>query len=142
MLCVAALSQLGQGGSQLVLFDGLEQIVAYAQLDRGLRVLEVRVAADNDDFDIGNGPSGPFDQFEPLAARHADVGDEDIRPLTFDQRQRFQPVSRRTGHLDAQCVPVGQQADQAQNARFIVGNYHLEHSVPSFPKHASFGISV
>ena len=142
MLCVAALSQLGQGGSQFVLFDGLEQIVAYAQLDRGLRVLEVRVAADNDDFDIGNGPSGPFDQFKPLAARHADVGDEDIRPLTFDQRQRFQPVSRRTGYLDAQCVPVGKQADQAQNARFIVGNYHLEHSVPSFPKHASFGISV
>ena len=130
---MAALGQLGEGGGQLVLFDGLEQIVAHAQLDGGLRVFEMRVAADDDNFNIGNGPPGPLDQLKPLTARHADVGDEDVRPLAFDQSQRLQPVSRGAGHLHAQRVPVRQQADQAQNARFIVGDHNLEHSAPSFP---------
>ena len=130
----AALAELAQRAHQLLLVDRLEQIIAHAEADGALRIFEMRIAADDGNLQLRVERLGALDQLQAVAARHADIRDEDVRLARADQLQRLKAVGRNAGELHPQRVPVDQHPDEAAYPCLVVGDDHLEHAHTSlFP---------
>ncbi len=85
------------------------------------------VAADDDDFQLGEFFLGPLDQLQAVTARHTDVGDQNIRVEALHQLQGLQAVGGHPGHLHPQAVPVGQHQDQLAYPVLVVRHHHSQH---------------
>ena len=85
-----------------------------ATLEEREHVARDRVLAEHDDADLGIGlaqPSRGLDAFVGAARRHADVRDDDVRPLCFDRREQRVEVAARRRDLE-----VGPRLEQAPDA--------------------------
>ena len=119
---------LFQRGGQLVLFDGLEKIVARAVFERALRVFKVAVAADDDEFQRRVKLAGAADQFNSITAGHTDIGDHQVGTTRFNQLERLQAVVRNADDLHIHGGPIHQLLNQQADLLLIVRDDNSHHS--------------
>ena len=87
--------------------DGLQQIVNGLQVDGLLRIAEILIAREKDEFDIRIFLLGLFGERQPVHERHADIRDHDLWPLLCDDGQRLFPRRRPPRRPVNHALPKG-----------------------------------
>ncbi len=129
-----AKDDLFQGLLQLRLIDRLEDIAAYAVGDGGFGIFKVRIAADNHDFKLRAEFPGLTDQIQTVAARHPNIGNQQMGLELLHHPEGLQPVFRLAHDLHVQRSPVDQRLDQPANQLLVIRNNNLPHKLPLFPR--------
>ena len=122
-----------QVGYQLVVVDGLEQVVVHAQLDGGLQVIIVAVAAQYGDLDVEVQLPDLLDQRQAVHFRHANVRNQYLRPYAAHQPKRLHAVRRLARHLEAKAVPLDGLPQPLANDGLVIHDDHSVHRSPSLP---------
>ena len=126
-LSAAISHKRGQRGIQLILVDGLQDIVGNAQLDRSLGIGEVPIAAYHDKSAIGVClPHGP-NHIQSIHPWHLDVRDDDIDMLSLHMFHHIGPVVIFRRERKAQLFPVDEILQQVSDMQFIIRDYDLKH---------------
>lgn len=117
-----------QDAGQLVLLDGLEQVILHAVFQGGLGVFKFPVSADDDKVQIGLQLLCPPDQLDPAVSRHPDVGDEKMGLLFAHQLQGPQAVVGGSNDLIAQRLPVDQLLHQQNDFVLVIRQDNSQHT--------------
>ena len=107
-----------QNAGELLLLEGLEQIVLHAVFQRVLGIFKFPVSADDDEMQFGLEGLGPLDQFDAVAAGHPDVRDQQMRLLFPHQLQCPQSIVGGACDLVAKRLPVDQLLHQQDHLCF------------------------
>ena len=96
-----------QGLIELLVGQGLEQVVLYAVADGGLGILEIREAAENHIFGAGTELGGLLQKLQPIHHRHPDVAEDDVRVALGQKLEPLAAVGRDGQNLE----PGGDRRD-------------------------------
>ena len=116
-----------QNAGELLLLEGLEQIVLHAVFQRVLGIFKFPVSADDDEMQLGLEGLGPLDQFDAVAAGHPDVRDQQMRLLFPHQLQCPQSIVGGACDLVAKRLPVDQLLHQQDHLVFVIGQNDPQH---------------
>ena len=83
--------------------SGFEQVFRHTVFHGGPGVLKIGIGAQHHRFRVQSLGSHPFQHFQPVHARHADIRNDDIRFRFTDQ---FQPVVAVFRHGDNLVIAV------------------------------------
>ena len=119
-----------QNAGQLLLFERFEQIILHPVFERALRVFKLAVSADHDEMQIGLQLLCAADQLDPVAAGHADVGDQQLGLFVAHQLERTQAVVGSADDFIAERLPVDQLAHEQDHLVFVVCKNNLYHNFP------------
>ena len=120
-------AQPQQNAGELLLLEGLEQVILHAVFQGVLRVFKFPVSADDDKMQVRLQVLGPLDQLDPAAPGHPDVRDQQVGLLFPHQLQRPQAVAGRTDDLIAQLFPVDELLQQQAHFVFIIRQNNPQH---------------
>ena len=120
-------AQPQQNAGELLLLEGLEQVILHTVFQCVLCVFKFPVPADDDKMQVRLQVLGPLDQLDPAASRHPDIRDQQMRPLFPHQLQRPQAVVGRADDLIAQLLPVDQLLQQQEHFVFIIRQNNPQH---------------
>ncbi len=85
--------------AKLIHREVLREVVERPLLDRGHRRLDGREPGDHDDGQRGIDLVGAPEERQPVHARHPEVGQHQVRPLSLEDRERGGPVSGRRARI-------------------------------------------
>ena len=97
--------QPAEGLLKVVDIGGFEQVFGHMVADGHIQVLEVAVAAEDDDLDLGVIPAEPLHQLHPVHPRHPYIGQDHIRPAPLHPVQHLLPAGAQGHHLIAPLPP-------------------------------------
>ena len=129
---LTALGNALNRGLKLPVVEGLEQIVHCPELERGLGVGEVAVGREQDDADAAALLTQAAEHFEPVHARHAYVGDDDIGPQSAYLLQPGLAVGGLAHDLAVYGGPVHGHDYAAAHQFLVLYDDDLQHSLSSF----------
>ncbi len=92
---------------ELGFFDGFEQIIAHAMLDRCLRILKMCIPTDDHNLQLWLGFFGFCNKIQAMTTRHTNVGNQNIGRVFVDSFKCFQTIASRCHHLHPQRFPIG-----------------------------------
>ena len=118
-------------GGERVPRHRLQQVLEDLELERLLRVLELVVAAHDDDDAVAAHRRDPLDELEPVHDGHADVDQQDVRALALGQLEGHRAVLRlrHHGHVGPGALDGGLQPPA--DLRLVVGDQHFPHGYAS-----------
>ena len=117
-----------QGIVQLVLIDGLENIVIHAILHGLPGVLKVPEAGNDDTLGGRIFRGDALDQLDPRDLRHLNVTKQNIRRLVLKSLQHIKAVLINARKLQSQALPIDQVFDQVSDAYFVVDDHNFHGS--------------
>ena len=134
MLSGGSLSLLAHpldGGDQLLVPEGLEQVVHRPQLQRRPGVLKLAVGCEQDY--LGLAAPGPQlgQHLNAVHFRHAHIGDNQVGVIALHRFQALQPVGSLSRHHAVHFPPVHAQNDAFADGGFIVHHKNFQHGIPS-----------
>jgi len=91
---------------QILNRDGLEEILEDPQLDGALSVLELVVAAKDDDPGRGQALSDDLAELQTIHERHPDVRNQDVGPDRLEERQGDLAIRGFAAEFEAAGLPV------------------------------------
>ena len=77
---------------------------------------------------------GLTDQLQAVAARHTDVGNQQMGMEFLHHPEGLQPVLRLAYNLHIQRLPVDQRLGQPADQLFVIRDNNLPHKPPLFPR--------
>jgi len=120
-------AQPQQNAGELLLLEGLEQVILHTVFQRVLRVFKFPVPADDDKMQVRLQVLGPLDQLDSAAPGHPDVRDQQVGPFFPHQLQCPQAVVGGTDDLIAQLFPVDELLQQQEHFIFIICQNNPQH---------------
>ena len=115
---------------QQIFVDGFGDEVRRAEAQAFDGVIHVAVPGDHDHLRVGSLLPYPFEQGQPVHARHADVGDHDGERVGGERFQRFAGALGGVGVI-AEILDQGPK-DMA-DAGFVIDEQNVNGSVHTYP---------
>ena len=119
----------GQCLFQLMHLAGLKYIPHHTQADGPLGVLKIREPAQDRHLHVWELAAYSRQQRKPVRARHADIREQDIRPLFPQHGLRRKPIGRGSHHFAAILRPGHHLYQAADDDILVVHDHHLIHPI-------------
>lgn len=116
------------GGDELLVAEGLQQIVRRAEAERRAGIVEVVVGGEHDDVSGAAALAQDAHHLDAVHVRHPHVGDDEVGAVALGRRPdppRPLAASPTTG--TAERGPVDAEHDAAAHHGLVVNDQYLEH---------------
>ena len=125
-----------QDPGELLLLEGLEQVILHPVFESVLGIFKFPVTADDDKVQLGLERLGPLDQLNAVAAGHTHVRDEQVGLLFPHQLQGMQPVVGGADDLIAQLFPVNELLHKQNDLVLVIcqNDPQHKHFLRHYPK--------